>query len=86
MNTKEVWETVKADGFMGIMEELHYRWLDEREYEDFNDYIEVVKVKLPKQFTFIKMAKKPFSVFFALDNCEYQISCTVRENKIVRIK
>jgi hypothetical protein len=48
---------------------LYYRWSDEKEYEDFNDYIVVMKAWVEKEgFEFIKGTKKPFGFKFKGDN------------------
>lgn len=43
---------------------LEYRWRDEHEYEDWNDYVEVMKKWTPEGYTFGKASKKPFGVWF----------------------
>lgn len=36
---------------------LKARWSDEKDYEDFNDYIKEIKKVIPKKLKFIKMSK-----------------------------
>jgi len=49
---------------------LYSRWQDEKEYEEFSDYVtnlqEFLKNKLPKgsDGTIVKMTKSPFKVIF----------------------
>lgn len=44
-------------GLVNSLFKLYERWLDERECEDINDYLEAVKKKIPEA---IKATKKPF--------------------------
>jgi hypothetical protein len=48
---------------------LYFRWSDEKEYEDFNDYIALMKVWVEKGgFEFVKGTKKPFGFKFKGNN------------------
>lgn len=58
-----------------VMENLYSRWLDEHEYEDINDYAEVIKKELPADMTMLSIHKKPFGFKFEIGNSAvYQIS------------
>jgi hypothetical protein len=46
--------------FADRLADLYFRWQDEKEYEDFKDYADVMKSATPKQFTFVKANKSPF--------------------------
>ena len=48
-----------------VLSDLKYRWQDEREYEDFADYINAVKAKLPEGATFTSLTKT-FELRFSL--------------------
>ena len=50
---------------------LKYRWMDEREYEDFNEYVENAK-KNVKSFK-IKKIHKTFTVLFDINNTEVKL-------------
>jgi hypothetical protein len=54
---------------------LYERWQDEREYEDFNEYVESMRKKLGDKVTDVKMTKKPFRVTFVLSGqkCYVQV-------------
>jgi len=46
---------------------LYWRWDDEKEYEDFKDYIAHAKKKIEELgVTFIGMKKSPFSIFYSV--------------------
>ncbi len=58
---------------------LNARWNDEKEYEDFNEYIEVMKKRVELAgFKFVKMAKKPFAVHFQVASRIYIMKATLR--------
>lgn len=50
---------------------LKYRWMDEKEYEDFNDYVENAK-KNVKSFKINKI-HKTFAVFFDINGTEVKL-------------
>lgn len=45
---------------------LYQRWQDEKEYEDFNDYVKFMKTSIfpniAQYFTFVKGSKRPFGL------------------------
>lgn len=41
---------------------LYGRWQDEKEYEDFNDYIKAMMNFMPNGATLVKGTKRPFGV------------------------
>ena len=41
---------------------LRERWQDEREYEDWKDYSDLIATKVPAGFKFMKATKRPFGV------------------------
>ena len=43
---------------------LYYRWQDEKQYEDFNDYVKSMMRVMPEGATLIKGSKRPFGVTF----------------------
>ncbi len=50
---------------------LESRWQDEHEYEDWNEYIQFLKDKIPDGFTFIKATKKPFGCHTSRDGIDF---------------
>lgn len=81
-----VFEELDKKGFLNKLEYLYSRWLDESEYEDFNDYIAEAKKALPDTYSFVKMSKRPFSVTFTFVDKTLQLSITKRSMKLIRIK
>ena len=59
---------------------LKYRWMDEREYEDFNDYVENAK-KNVKSFR-IKKIQKTFAVFFDVNGTEVKLKLNSNDIKV----
>jgi hypothetical protein len=61
---------------------LYARWQDERGYEDFIDYIEHMKSKLPDGAVLNKMTKRPFRIEYTMaDGARRWISVTSTETK-----
>jgi hypothetical protein len=56
----------KLDAIVNTMVNLYCRWQDEKEYEDFEDYKNVVKKMLPENCPMVGMKKSPFVVEFKL--------------------
>ena len=40
--------------------EWYVRWSDEKEYEDWNDYVEAMKKIIPEDIEFVSASKRPF--------------------------
>lgn len=49
------------------IEYLYSRWLDEKEYEDINDYQKFLEKHLPIGITVVKMNKRPFGFNFRIN-------------------
>jgi len=60
------------------MFQLKYRWLDEYQYEDFNDYIAEMKKIIPSHWKFIKGTKKPFGFIVTIYDIKIHIFTTPR--------
>jgi hypothetical protein len=43
---------------------LYERWQDEKDYEDFNEYVTAMMKSMPTGAKLIKGTKRPFGVFF----------------------
>lgn len=51
----------------------YFRWLDEKEYEDINDYAKLFKQDVEDNGgIFVKMTARPFGFKFTLDNKTFQ--------------
>lgn len=57
---------------------LHDRWQDEKEYEDFAEYVNVMKSITPSPFTFVKATRKPFG--FVLKHPDATVSFQIFAN------
>ena len=69
MTTDEVKTKINAfmDASADRMCYLYGRWQDEKEYEDFNDYIDAMRKMLPDGFKFEGATKMPFGVRFSIE-------------------
>ena len=56
---------------------LKYRWEDEKMYENFNDYAEVmiqsIKEETKKDVKLIKGTKRPFGVSFEIEGLKFNL-------------
>lgn len=65
---------------------LFSRWSCEKEYEDFNEYIQAVKSYLEKfPIEFLRMTKS-FKITYRLDNCVYEMGIERKTYFYKRIK
>lgn len=55
------------DGAAHFLIYLHERWADEKEYEDWKEYIAAMTARLPAGVTDVTMTKRPFEVKFTLN-------------------
>ncbi len=70
---------VHTDAFIGRLQNLYARWLDESQYEDINDYATVIKTLLPSDFEMVKMTKRPFGFHFKIGtDAVYSFDCNLR--------
>ena len=78
--SNEVRKAQAAKFFMKVADtvtSLYERWLDEKEYEDINDYkapIEAIAKKFDVQI--LKMTKRPFGFQFRLHGAYYVVTHT----------
>lgn len=69
-----------------ILYKLYNRWLDEKEYEDINDYKAVIEKYIPAEITITKMTKKPFGFQFNVGTtANYRMSTTAKSSSWARI-
>lgn len=76
--------SAKAD----FLATLRDRWQDEKEYEDFADYVEAMKKALPADIHLVKMTKSPFGFTFTVDNqpgAVYEMRATARQVRWGRV-
>lgn len=58
---------VNSEAVFNTFINLYGRWQDEKEYEDFNDYVKVMQTSVEKvvgKITNVKGTKKPFGLKF----------------------
>ena len=55
-----------VDNICNDMDYLAARWSNEGSYESIDEYAKVLKGKLPKGFTLLKMTKRPFGFRFSI--------------------
>ena len=55
----ELWNEVNSGTAADTILNLSQRWLDEQDYEDINEYLQVIQKQIPQAY---KMSKRPFGV------------------------
>jgi hypothetical protein len=63
-----------------VMENMYFRWLDEKEYEDFNEYKAVAQKKLAEvapEAEFVTLRKCPFDLVFKMPNFPWKVALTI---------
>lgn len=65
---------------------LYGRWQDEREYEDFADYVANIKREVEALGgVFVSATSRPFHITFELDGKRYKIKVTSRTVSMVEM-
>lgn len=66
------------DNLQLTMENLYDRWSDESEYEDWDEYVAVVKAEVEKipMASFVKLTKRPFAVKFNQWSTAHELKVT----------
>lgn len=65
---------------------LYGRWQDEQEYEDFNEYITSMQVKLvAHDATLVKMTKRPFALTFKVGASTFKLSANSKTIGLTQI-
>lgn len=85
MDQKQYMDYIYNDKNLSLLDNLKQRWMDEKEYEDWSDYENVLKKSLPEecQKDFIKGTKRPFGFIASVDkNRKVKISIKYKGNKI----
>ncbi len=49
-----------------IMVQLYSRWLDEKRFENIEDYGDVIEKNLPKGIQMVRVLKRPFGFVFSV--------------------
>lgn len=69
-----------------VMTNLYGRWLDEKEYEDFSNYADVMKKEISGLGgEFVAASKRPFGFKYALAGATYQMTISARSYNYKRI-
>jgi hypothetical protein len=65
---------------------LYERWLDEKDYEDINDYLPLI-AQAGEEFdvSIVKMTKRPFGFHFNVDSRTFALSVNSRSISYKRI-
>jgi hypothetical protein len=59
---------------------LRERWQDEKEYEDWNDYVAQMRLLVEQHGgNFLSASKRPFSAFFQMGGLNAEINVTSRQ-------
>jgi len=70
-----------------LIEHLGARWSDEGQYEDINEYQDVIVGKLPEGFNLTQMTKRPFGFKFNIGTeAVYSIFCNKKTIGWKRLK
>lgn len=62
---------------LGTIQKFHYlykRWQDEKDYEDFNEYVAVMMKSMPTGSKLIKGTKRPFGLTFNYGGSTVQVA------------
>ena len=72
---QKVMQLVNSDKVFNTLFNLYERWLDERKYEDFKDYEEVMKKSIEniEGVNFIKGTKRPFGFIVSTENYNVKV-------------
>ena len=77
---------VKTDAIANTLADLKSRWADEKEYEDFNDYIDVMKeVVEVNGYHFIKLNKR-FELTLGGEHGKYQMKNKLGSTELTFIR
>lgn len=78
MNKKEA--TKKTKEFLDMIAYLFGRWMDERDYEDINDYLQVIQKVEPRAY---EMTDDPFGVKINVDGTPIHFFVEIKGNNII---
>ena len=65
----KLWEKINKEN-ADLLCDLWERWQDEKEYEDIQDYLEVIQKHIPEAY---KITKRPFGVHCKCDDGEIHV-------------
>ena len=75
------------DALIDWMADIYGRWLDEKEYEEWKDYVAILRKSFEKEYRklsldgayFLKASKKPFGFIFVYDNWQVMFYVNSKE-------
>jgi hypothetical protein len=86
-NLKRIDAMFKSKTLRDLLFDLKFRWSNEREFEDINDYGKVIASQLPEGFKLEKMTKSPFGFQFSIGtSARYAMMATNRSIEWKRLK
>jgi hypothetical protein len=72
--------TKRFEPTLDVLCNLYDRWSVEREYEDWNDYVDLMKkLPLPEGAKFVRASKKPFGFYVRTGNGGFLLFATQRK-------
>lgn len=77
----EVWKEANTRDTVEFLEYLYSRWQDEKEYEDWSEYVTAIKKKF-SNFDIIKTSKRPFGFSVKCDTMILSITLKVTRNSV----
>jgi len=92
MTTKEkVHAIVNNKNIMNAFVNLYLRWLDERDYEDINEYGKVLFGAVTKEMPmaeveYVKASKRPFGIRVMMDGREWYICIKTNSFGMLAVK
>lgn len=80
MKRNDLWKNINNDSkVFDTFINLYVRWLDEKDYEDINDYLQVIKKHIPSAY---KISKKPFGVTCKCEDGDMKIFIKRKGNSV----
>jgi predicted transcriptional regulator len=76
---KAIIEMINGDVATTLLN-LKERWDDEKEYEDWANYVKVLRKLTPKGFKFVKAGKRPFAITMAAAGNNYRLFVKVKKS------
>lgn len=73
-----------TESLMAIVSNLKFRWEDEREYEDFEEYCKVIRRALPPGATNERITSRPFRVEYDNAGYHWRVSATGKSVRVER--
>lgn len=77
---KEIREILNDEQVLNVFLNLYYRWQDEKKYEDFKDYVDVMAGCLPVGSKVLGGTKRPLGIKFKYNNQTFHLILKIRNN------